>query len=522
MSDAVGGASESRGLFRAPRSPRLSTIAPRRPSNPHTSHALAPQARVPLAAPRRELQIIRVVVSRRARRPARPDASRWFGVPESPRAVCLPARGAFVFAWHGRPAHVFVSRSYPPLVPLRVALFTDTLGDVNGVSRFLRSIAELASPERDLHVLTSTRFECAARSNIHNIPALASCPMPGYAPLDLTLPNARALWARADELRPHAVHVSTPGPVGLVGRRYALRRALPLLGTYHTDFPAYIEHLFDDGALTWIARAAVRRFYAPFTRVLARTGAYAPHMASVGIGPERLASLPPGIDTELFHVRHRDTTGAIWRAIPGVRATSVKALYVGRVSVEKNLPMLARIWARVRGAASERGIDAQLLIVGDGPYRAAMRHALAPHDACFLGFRHGAELSTIYASCDLFLFPSVTDTLGQVVMEAQSSGLPAIVSDRGGPCAVVDDGRTGLVLGAAPERWIEGALRLITDAARRRAMSGAAHAKMRPLTIERSFAAFWNVHEEAIVDSRLCISQKHKPGHALARGPARR
>ena len=333
-----------------------------------------------------------------------------------------------------------------------------------------------------------------------NLQPLAAIPMPGYAPLDLALPSARALRARADALRPHAVHISTPGPVGLIGRRYALARNLPLLGTYHTDFPAYIAHLFDDPVLTWLSQHAVRRFYAPFTRILARSSTCAAPMASVGIGPERTATFPPGIDTDLFHTRHRNP--AIWRTIPGARPASIKLLYVGRISVEKNLPMLAHIWPRIRASALAASIDAQLLFIGDGPYRAAMQRALAPHDTLFLGFRHAHELSTLYASSDLFLFPSTTDTLGQAVMEAQSSGLPALVSNRGGPCSIVDHHRTGLILPVRPapnaeQHWIDAALALITNPERRRAMSAAAHAHVQPLSIEHSFNAFWSIHEAA-------------------------
>ncbi len=390
-------------------------------------------------------------------------------------------------------------------VPIRVALFTDTLGDVNGVSRFLRTIAAHATPERGLHSLTSTRFDCPARPNIHNIPPLASIPMPGYAPLDLALPNARALIARAAALAPHAVHISTPGPVGLLGRRFALAHNLPLIGTYHTDFPAYITHLFNDPALTWLSERATRRFYAPFDHILARSTSCAAPLASVGIHPDRSTAFPPGIDTDLFHSRHRNP--AIWRTIPNARPHSIKLLYVGRVSIEKNLPMLARLWPRFRAAAIAHAIDTQLILIGDGPYRPTMERELAAHDALFLGFRRGQDLSALYASSDLFLFPSTTDTLGQAVLEAQSSGLPALVSNRGGPSSIVHHDHTGFILPVPPapsaeHLWITAALSLLTNPARRHAMSAAAHEKIQPLTIARSFNAFWNAHEQAIESRR--------------------
>ncbi len=384
----------------------------------------------------------------------------------------------------------------------RVCLFTDTLADVNGVSRFIRSVAEQAlARDIDLHAITSTRLDCPSRPNIHNPRPALSRPMPGYPQLEIVAPPTRRLHDLADRLRPDVVHVSTPGPVGLAGRRWARKRGVPLVGTYHTDFPAYIDHLFDDPTLTWACSLAMRWFYRPFSRIFTRSAEYGRALGRMGIGEDRVVRLLPGIDTGAFHARFRDETGAVWAQCPGVRPSSVKVLYVGRVSVEKNLPMLTRVWPRAQDEARGRGLDTQLLVVGDGPYREQMQCALAAAgaDARFLGFRHGRELSTIYASCDLFVFPSTTDTLGQVVMEAQSAGLPVLVTDRGGPAEVVDDGRTGFVLPADPaatDRWTQALVRLIENPELRREMGRAAHEKVQPMSIAHSFTHFWGVHEQ--------------------------
>ncbi|MBY0313601.1 MAG: glycosyltransferase family 1 protein [Phycisphaerales bacterium] len=390
---------------------------------------------------------------------------------------------------------------------IRVCLFTDTLGDVNGVSRFIRTIAEksLAHPQLglDLLVLTSTRFQCPDAPNVRNHRPRFSRPMPGYSTLDIVWPDSAAMIRDAERFAPDVVHVSTPGPVGRVGRAFARRHGLPLIGTYHTDFPAYIDHLFDDAALTWICRAAMRSFYAPFAKVLTRSADYAAALERIGVGRDRIVRLIPGIDTDTFHIRHRDPSGTIWRGIPNVRPTSIKALSVGRVSVEKNLPALATLWPIVARQAQQRGIDTQLIIIGDGPYRARMEHALAqaapPGSFLFAGFRFGQELSTIYASSDLFLFPSTTDTLGQVVMEAQCSGLPVIVTDQGGPKEVVDDGRTGYVLpdpsrADGRSRWIDAIMRLLTNNDLRQSMGSAGHALIAPMSIIKSVAQFREVH----------------------------
>jgi glycosyltransferase involved in cell wall biosynthesis len=380
---------------------------------------------------------------------------------------------------------------------MRVCLFTDTLGDVNGVSRFIRGVAERAqSTGRELLVATSTRFEVPDRANIVNFAPRAAARMPKYEHLELAWPPARAMREWAGRVKPDAVHVSTPGPVGMVGRGVAIKLGVPLLGVYHTDFPAYVEHLFEDRVCTWLTSAFMRWFYRPFSRVFTRTKEYAWALEGLGIAPHRIVALKAGIDVETFHPRHKD--GSVWDRL-GV-GPGVKVLYVGRVSVEKNLPMLARAWKLVRHRSTEEPSisGTRLIVVGDGPYKAQMERELEGADAVFLGFRHGQELSAIYAGSDLFVFPSTTDTLGQVVMEAQASGLPVLVSDVGGPKEVVRDGETGFVLPAADARaWARSIAAMAADQDLRERMGAAADAAVRPMSIGASFEHFWEVHKSA-------------------------
>ncbi len=390
---------------------------------------------------------------------------------------------------------------------MRLVLFTDTLHDINGVSRFIRNIGdEAAAAGYDLHILTSTHLAAppgSSRPYIHNLPPRFSRPMPGYPPLQLALPRRAQMVALAASLRPDAVHVSTPGPVGLLGRRFALRHRLPLLGTYHTDFPAYIDHLFDEPVFTRLCTWHMRWFYRPFARVFTRSLEYAASMERIGIPRPRIVRVLPGSGPSAFDPALRTDAPALWRSLAslGVQPDSAKALYVGRISVEKSLPRLAELWPAVREACAHRGVNAQLLVVGDGPYRAEMQRRLAPHNAAFLGYRHGRELAAIYACSDVFVFPSTTDTLGQVVMEAQCSGLPVIVTDKGGPAEVVRDGVTGFVLpvcNSAKARWRDAIADLLCDSSLRRRMGAAAASTVAPMTISRSFDHFWQVHAESL------------------------
>jgi glycosyltransferase involved in cell wall biosynthesis len=387
---------------------------------------------------------------------------------------------------------------------MRVCLFTDTLGDVNGVSRFIRNVAEQSLRfGRELHAITSTRFACPDQPNIHNLRPIYARAMPKYEQLEIVLASKSDLFRRADTLRPDAVHVSTPGPVGIIGRSYALKRGLPLLGTYHTDFPAYIDHLFDDRACTWLCTSVMKWFYRPFDRVFTRSDEYAWSVAALGLNASHIPRLLPGIDTDTFHTRFRDP--GVWDRL-GVPAAPAKVLYVGRVSIEKNLPMLTRVWKAVAARWPGPAPKPLLVVVGDGPYRAQMQAELADTPAQFLGFRHGVELSTIYASSDCFAFPSTTDTLGQVVMEAQSAGLPVIVTNRGGPSEVVHaqghDSQTGYVLDPDDaEGWRRTITELALNPALRARLGANGHAKIQPMSIRHSFEHFWHEHEDAVAEA---------------------
>lgn len=388
---------------------------------------------------------------------------------------------------------------------MRVLLFTDTLGDVNGVSRFIRNSAAVArSSGRDLHVVTSTRMKMAPEPNIHNFDPIWAGAMPGYANLELALPPWREMTRFALAARPDAVHVSTPGPVGHAGRRIAKRLGVPVLGVYHTDFPAYIDRLFEDRALTWLCSTTMRRFYAPFSRIFTRSAEYIDALEKLGIARSCCVRLRPGIRVQEFsNTKHDPHSSTITPAAPLLRA-----LYVGRVSIEKNLPLLARVWSHAAPRLARMGFQAELTIVGDGPYRETMEHELAAagvaNSVQFLGFRYGVELTRLYAQSDVFVFPSLTDTLGQVVMEAQAAGLPVLVSDQGGPKEVVLNNETGLVLpGHEATAWTRAIVELASNEPRRCGMGRAAARHMQSFTIEQSFEHFWAVHEDVVHSARV-------------------
>lgn len=386
--------------------------------------------------------------------------------------------------------------------PVRLALFTDTLGDVNGVSRFVTSLAGAASRHGEsLHVFSSTRFPVPTGDQFRNHPPLVAGRMPGYGHLELTFPPWRAMLSDVHEWSPDAIHVSTPGPVGFVGRWAARRLGVPLLGTYHTDFAAYAERLFDDAVLGEAANGCLRWFYSAFDAVLTRSDQYRSVVARAGIAPERTHTLRPGINLSAFHPAHRNQN--VWPSL-GLDNPGVVVLSCGRVSVEKDLPMLAHAWRLTDQALRRDSVRATLVVVGDGPYLPQMRAELQGTRTAFLGFRHGPELSAIYASSDLLAFPSRTDTLGQVVMEAQASGVPALVSPVGGPQSLIRDGTTGVVvrstqnIAARTLAWSEAIQQLVRSENVRHRMGLAAHKHLSAFDFDASSSQFWEIHRSVL------------------------
>jgi glycosyltransferase involved in cell wall biosynthesis len=235
------------------------------------------------------------------------------------------------------------------------------------------------------------------------------------------------------------IHVSTPGTVGLLGLLVARLMNLPLAGTYHTDIPNYVHKLTNDAFLEQVAWNYMIWFYGQMETVLVPSAATREQLVARGLSREKTHPLPRWVDLDQYHPRYR-AHGLHLRE--GLNGTVL--LYVGRVSKEKGLELLSRSFRNL----VDSGYQVSLAVVGDGPYRAELQQELVGYPVRFTGYLSGQQLAAAYAACDLFVFPSATDTFGNVVLEAQASGLPVIVSDQGGPCELMLHEETGLVVQA--------------------------------------------------------------------------
>lgn len=397
----------------------------------------------------------------------------------------------------------------PTAKTIRVGLFTDTYDDINGVGRFIRDMGEqslAAGYNLTVHTcVDSPKFEAPNRKNFA---PLLSKAMPYYETLNLSLPPILEMLEWADRQQFDAIHVSTPGPVGLVGMLAAKMLRVPMLATYHTDFPAYVSNLTHDARMSRATEKYMRWFYQRAANVFSRSGAYHFNLRELGLADEKLRTISPGINTQKFAPARRDAN--VWRDLKVTQP--FKLLYVGRISVEKNLPLLAEAFKLL---CRQRG-DAALIVAGEGPYLEKMRAELAGLPATFTGPMNDSQLGKLYAGADLFVFPSRTDTLGQVVMEAQASGCPTLVAPEGGPREIIEPDVSGLVLNGTDARaWANAIDRLLDDPTRRASMSAAAIHRAKRFDLSRTFDGFWSEHVEAV---RPEPHEEIAPRPATARG----
>lgn len=398
------------------------------------------------------------------------------------RRFCRTVQGRFA-ARKGRPA---------PPERLAVAHFTDSFGELNGTSASLtRQLDSARAHGKDLTVVTcGPQAEGEQTPGVHAFAPIGAFELPEYPGLVLNYPPLLKMLDWCYERGITHIHAATPGPVGLAGLAVARILGLPLHATYHTDFPAYAGALTGDAAMEEGAWRYLSWFMGQCDMVDAPSAPVAAGLAAHGVSAARVRVVPRGVDVALFRPERRN--GFLRKGF-GVADEVIKLLFVGRVSREKNLPMLAGVFRQL--CAQRPG--AHLVVVGGGPYLEEMRAELAGYPATFTGPLYGQDLAAAYASSDVFVFPSVRDTCGNAVLEALASGLPVVVTDQGGPQEHVQPGRTGLVVpGGDPRHFLRALATLLDDPARLPAMRLAARDSVRHRSLDKAFLAQWAAYRE--------------------------
>jgi glycosyltransferase involved in cell wall biosynthesis/predicted metal-dependent phosphoesterase TrpH len=307
----------------------------------------------------------------------------------------------------------------------RIALIADGIGTTHGVTATIEKIRELGVPGFEIEVVgTDAGVD-------RRLPAVAELEVPFYAGMSVGVPGLLGLVETLAEGRYDAVHVTAPGPAGITSTLLNRIGGVPLIASYHTELATYAGLRSGDDGLEAMARAGLGVFYGAPSLVLSPSPAADRSLLGLGVEPDRLGRWERGVDVERF-----DPGKAARGHYPG----EIKVLYAGRLTREKGVDLLAESFLRAHAADPRL----HLLLAGGGPEEAELRGRLGER-ATFLGWLEGEELARAYASSDLFLFCSTTDTYGQVVLEAGASGLPVVAVAEGGPAALVENRHTGLL-----------------------------------------------------------------------------
>jgi glycosyltransferase involved in cell wall biosynthesis len=318
---------------------------------------------------------------------------------------------------------------------MNVAIFTDNdFTKVNGVTTTLRAVLRHAPADVRPRVYTC---EHGAVDDPDYFAARArGIGIPFYSEMKMFWPPLRRLVDQVREDRADVVHFTTPGPMGLAAMYVCSTLGLPMVGSFHTDLAEYTRLLSGSDRLGRLMQEYMRWPYGKCRHILAPSSATRDTMIRGKIDPGKISLWTRGVDTNCFTPTLRS---AGLRTKWDVSEERPALLYVGRVSKEKGLDLLPALSERLKRAQLRH----RLIIVGDGP----MREALRDHcpGAVFTGKLPHADVAVAMASADLFVFPSRTDTAGNVVLEAQASGLPVLVTDEGGPRENMVDLQTGYV-----------------------------------------------------------------------------
>lgn len=371
---------------------------------------------------------------------------------------------------------------------IKVAHFTDTFYEVNGVAMTLQQ--QVRSAQANAKALTI--FTCYPDKNeeadgIRNFEPIGVYELPEYPDQKVFYPPFLEMLSYCYEGGFTHIHVATPGPIGLAALAIAKILKLPLSGTYHTAIPQYAQTLTGDEVIAGLAWKYMIWFYDQMDCIHAPSESTKTELEERGLPKEKICIYPRGIDTERFTPQKRN---GYLKKHHGL-SDGPNFLYVGRVSREKNLHLLVEAVRRL----APRYPNMHLVVAGEGPYLEEMKIACQGLPCTFAGYVHGTALEELYASCDLFVFPSTTDTFGNVVLEAQASGLPVIVTDQGGPCENVLSGKTALVVPGNEIEPLEQAMaELIEAPSRIRQMGTAAREYMEARSFDAAFVRTWEMY----------------------------
>lgn len=318
---------------------------------------------------------------------------------------------------------------------MRVALFSDTYHpQVNGVARTLKRLTDHYEKRRIEYKVFVPDLQ-DHKPSYPNVHSFTSFPFFLYPECRTAIANPKTIVKQLKDFSPSLIHVTTPLTMGLYGIRGAKKMEIPLVASYHTHFDMYLNYyrMMWASPLLW---KYMKWFYSQADRIFVPSQETKQHLADQGFTD--LSIWGRGVDCSAYTPEKRnDSLRKKYRI-----EKKYILLYVGRLAPEKDLDTLEKT---IKYLPQEVKDQVQWLIVGDGPMKKELMEKTREEDVIFTGYATGDELAEMYASSDLFVFPSASETFGNVILEAFASGLPAIVADKGGVTNIVEHNQTGRI-----------------------------------------------------------------------------
>jgi glycosyltransferase involved in cell wall biosynthesis len=390
---------------------------------------------------------------------------------------------------------------------MNVAIFTDNDFDkINGVTTTLTAALRCAPSSLRLRIYTAATL--AADTPEYLAVRSFGMPIPFYGDMRMYVPRLFEFVAHARADKIDVIHLTTPGPIGLAALFVAWRLRLPIVGSFHTDLAAYAATLSGSARLGSLMREYMRWPYGKCVKILAPSSHTRQLLIDAKADPAKVDLWLRGVDTALFSPAKRSQA---LRENWHVSSRRPALLYVGRISKEKQLLLLPAVQDRLHAL----GVEHRFVIAGGGPLLSELQGRMP--DAVFTGPLSREAVAQVFASADLFVFPSRTDTAGNVVLEAQASGLPVVISGTGGPRENMVAGRTGVVCHSDDtDEWASATVGVLHHQARHNEMRVAARQYALTRTWELAMQPLYRTYEAAHM--RGATATPSDAVHATAHG----
>ncbi len=339
----------------------------------------------------------------------------------------------------------------------RIVFFVDILQrHFDGVSNTIHQLAERLPQDRIDAIFITTYPPDEFPFPVHQCPYKQFFLYKDYR---IAFPGRmKNLKKLLDDFDPHLIHYTSPTLLGRYALRYGKSRGIPVSSTYHTHFHSYMEYYFGffpllEKLVCQIVRKLTRWFYENTTCTFVPSAPMKDFLMALGIAPEKISFFRRGVDTTLYNPKHQDGR---WKESIGIPDKQV-ILFVSRLVKEKEIDTIIQVYRLFQLHKP----DVAFVITGDGPFKSYMEKHMP--EAVFTGKQTKDQLAKIYASSDVFIFPSTTETFGNVVLEALASGLPCVVADAGGPKGIIERSKGGFVVKSKDENAFFDKLNLLLE-----------------------------------------------------------